>query len=67
MSGSVKEEAGSLNHVIKVGAALALAECNGPLAATYGPGIVSQYTNIGKWSEGRLEFPVLVFSFLWSE
>lgn len=62
MSGSVKEEAGSLNHGIKVGAAPAFAECNGTLAATYGPGIV--YMDIRMWSGGRQVSLVLVLFLL---
>lgn len=60
----MQEEEGSLNYGIEVGAAPALAECNGTLAATYGPGIVSKCTDIGRWSGGRLVSPVLALFLL---
>lgn len=60
----MQEEEGSLNHGIKVGATPALAECNGTLAATYGPGIVSKCMDIRRWSGGRLVSPVPVLFLL---
>lgn len=61
MSDSVQEEAGSLNHGIKVRAAPALAEYNMTLAATYGPGMCQ---TLRRWSGGRLVSPVLVLFLL---
>lgn len=64
MSDSVQKEAGSLNHGIKGGAAPVLTECNGTLAAAYGPGIVHGHQEV-VWREASLQY--WFFSFLWSE